>query len=116
MSSIITSSTETRSWLELIISNITEQIPTLEYVESKYWGAFKNPTTHRNIVYLQPTKKQIRIHTRLPLTFDDSLEATSASKQWAETCPSFFKIRSEFDVEKAVSLIVGSYNFDLALK
>ena len=116
LNSIVTSSPETRSWLELLISGVSEQIPQLEYIESKYWGAFKNPTTHRNVVYLQPTKKQIRLHTRLPLTFDDSLEATSASKEWAETCPSLFRVRSEFDVEKAVSLIVGSYNFDLALK
>jgi hypothetical protein len=116
MNNIVTSSAETRSWLELVISGVTEQIPNLEYVESKYWGAFKNPSTHRNVVYLQPTKKQIRLHTRLPLTFDESLEETSASKQWAETCPSLFRLKSEFDVEKAVSLIVGSYNFDLALK
>jgi hypothetical protein len=116
LNSIVTSSKETRSWLELVISGVAEQLPQLEYVESKYWGAFKNPTTHRNVVYLQPTKKQIRLHTRLPLTFDEALEATSASKEWAETCPSLFRVRSEFDVEKAVSLIVGSYNFDLALK
>ena len=116
LSSIITSSTETRSWLELLISGVADQTPQLEYIVSKYWGAFKNPTTHRNVVYLQPTKKQIRLHTRLPLTFDDALEATSASKEWAETCPSLFRVRSEFDVEKAVSLVAGSYNFDLALR
>lgn len=116
MNSIVTSSTETRSWLELIISGVAEQLPTLWYIESKYWGAFKNPTTHRNIVYVQPTKKQIRIHTRLPLTFDVTLKATSASKQWAKTCPSLFRVSSEFDVEKAITLIVGSYNFDLGLK
>ena len=116
LNSIIASSAETRSWLELIISGVAEKIPQLEYVESKYWGAFKNPVTHRNVVYLQPTKKQIRLHTRLPLSFDEALEATSASKEWAKTCPSLFRLHSEFDIEKAVSLIVGSYNFDLALK
>jgi len=116
VASIVTSSVETRSWLELLISAVSEQIPALEYMESKYWGAFKNSTTNRNVVYIQPTKKQIRLHTRLPLTFDGLLEATSASKAWAKTCPSLFRVRSEFDVEKAVSLIVGSYNYDLALK
>jgi hypothetical protein len=116
VASIVTSSAETRTWLELLISSVTEQLPTLEYTESKFWGAFKNPTTHRNIVYIQPTKKQIRLHTRLPLTYDKALETTSASKQWAEACPSLFRVRSEFDLEKAVSLIVGSYNYDLALK
>lgn len=116
MASIVTSSAETRTWLELLISAVAEQVPALEYVESKYWGTFKNPATHRNVVYIQPTKKQIRLHTRLPLTFDEALEATSASKEWAEACPSLFRVRSEFDVEKAVSLIVGSYNYDLALK
>ena len=116
MASIVTSSAETRSWLELVISGVSEQLPALEYLESKYWGAFKNPATNRNVVYVQPTKKQIRLHTRLPLTFDEALEETSASKAWAKTCPSLFRLRSEFDVEKAVALIVGSYNFDLALK
>jgi hypothetical protein len=116
LNSITKSSTETRSWLELLILGVAGQIPQLEYIESKYWGAFKNSSTHRNVVYLQSTKKQIRLHTRLPLTFDDALEATSASKEWAETCPSLFRVRSEFDVEKAVLLIAGSYNFDLALK
>ena len=116
VASIVTSSAETRTWLELLISAVAEQVPALEYVESQYWGTFKNPTTHRNVVYIQPTKKQIRLHTRLPLTYDEALEATSASKEWAEACPSLFRVRSEFDVEKAVSLIVGSYNYDLALK
>ncbi len=116
MDSTVKASTDTRSWLELIISGIAEQLPMLEYIESTYWGTFKNSVTHRNIVYLQPTKKQIRIHTRLPLTSDDALEATSASKQWAQTCPSLFRVRSEVDIEKAISLIVCSYNFDLALK
>jgi hypothetical protein len=116
VASIVTSSAETRGWLELVISGVAEQLPALEYVESKYWGAFRNPATNRNVVYIQPTKKQIRVHTRLPLTFDEALEETSASKAWAKTCPSLFRLRSEFDVEKAVSLILGSYNFDLALK
>ena len=116
LSSIITSSAETRSWLELIISSLAEQLPQLEYTESKYWGVFKNRTTNRNVVYIQPTKEQIRLHTRLPLTYDEALEETSASKEWAERCPSLFRLRSEFDIKKAVSLIVGSYNFDLALK
>jgi hypothetical protein len=116
LNSIVTSSAETRSWLELIISVVAEQLPQLEYMESKFWGAFKNPATHRNVVYIQPTKKQIRVHARLPVTFDEALEATSASKKWAETCPSLFRVRSEFDVEKAVALIVGSYNYDSALK
>ena len=116
MSSIVTSSAETRSWLRLIVSSLAEQLPQLEYAESKYWGVFKNPTTNRNVVYIQPTKEQIRLHTRLPLTFDEALEETSASKEWAETCPSLFRLRSEFDIGRAVSLIVGSYNFDQALK
>ena len=116
MSSIVTASAEPRSWLKLIVSSLAEQLPQLEYAESKYWGVFKNPTTNRNVVYIQPTKEQIRLHTRLPLTYDEALEETSASKEWAETCPSLFRLRSEFDIEKAVSLIVGSYNFDQALK
>ena len=116
LSSIATSSTETRNWLELIISSVAKELPHLKYAESKFWGAFRNPDTHRNVVYIQPTKKQIRLHTRLPLTFDEALEETSASKEWGETCPSLFRVRSEFDVEKAVSLIVGAYNFDLSLR
>ena len=113
---IVTSSPKTRAWLELIIAAITKQNPQLEYFESKYWAAFKNPISHRNIVYLQPTKKQIRLHTPLPLSYDDDLEASSATKHWAATCPSLFRMHSEFDVEKAVILIIGSYNYDMTLK
>ena len=113
---MVTSSVETRGWLELIRSGIAEYTSQLEYVESQFWMAFKNRATHRNVVYLQPTKKQIRLHTHLPLSFDASLEATSASKQWAKTCPSLFRVKSKSDVEKAISLIVDAYEFDLTAK
>ena len=113
---MVTSSSETRDWLQLLISAVTKQIAHLEYVESKFWGTFKNRLTHRNVVYLQSTKKQIRLHTRLPLSYDDALEATSASKQWAKTCPSLFRVRSKSDIEKAVSLVASSFDFDIASK
>lgn len=116
MVSIVSSSVETRNWLGLIISEVAGQNPQLEYIESKYWGTFKNSITKRNVVYLQTTKKQIRVHTPLPLNFDEALEGSSASKGWAKTCPTLFRLKSKFDIEKAVELIVSCYNFDLALK
>lgn len=116
MGILVTSSSETMRWLDIIKSNINKEIPLAEYNESIYWASFKNPTTKRKVVYLQPFKKQIRLFTKLPLSFDTKLEATPSSGIWAQMYPSIFKIRSEHDIEKAIYLIIKSYNSDLDRK
>ena len=116
MDVLITSSPETIKWLDAIKSDISKEIPSIEYNESTNWASFKNPATKRNFVYLQPFKKQIRLFTELPLSFDTELESTPSSRIWAKMYPSIFKIRSERDVEKAIYLIINSYRLDVNKK
>jgi hypothetical protein len=100
-------------WLNKIKSEIEDKLPPLIYGESKYWASFKNPEINRNVVYLQPQKSQIRLFTRLDLSFDNSLQPTPASSGWAEMYPSIFLIRSENLIDKACNLIISSYKKDL---
>ena len=113
MSVLITSSPETLRWLGIIKSKKSREIPSAEYNESKYWASFKNPATNRNFVHLNPLKKQMRLFTELPVSFDIKLEPSPSSKGYAKMYPSMFKIRSEHDIEKANYFITKSYSFDL---
>lgn len=113
LSVLIGSSPETLRWLGIIKSNISKEIPSAEYSESMHWASFKNPATNRKFVRLNPLKKQIRLFTELPVSFDIKLEPTPSSRRWAKTHPSIFKIQSEHDIERATYFIIKSYNFDL---
>jgi len=115
MDILITSSLTTLEWLKRIKSKIDGKIPSLTYHESKHWAWFRNPRTNRNVVYLNPQKTQIRLFTRLDPSFDNVLQPTSASRYWKEMYPSIFFIRSENAIEKAVKLIISSYEKDLQL-
>lgn len=109
---LVTASLETRKWLETIKGRISKEIPYAKYHETKYWASFESPVTNRRFVQLNPRPKNIRLFTKLPLSFDARLELTPSSRTWAETYPSILKIRSEGDVEKAIHLIKASYNAD----
>ena len=114
MDRLITSSPTTLRWLNKIKVEVEERRSSLIYGDSKYWASFKSPETNRNVVYLQPQKKsQIRLFTRLDLSFDNSLQPTPASSGWAEMYPSIFLIRSESAIDKTVELIISSYKEDL---
>lgn len=113
MDTLVTSSPKTLRWLNTIKSNIKKKISSVEYNEAKYWASFKNPTMNRNVVILQPYKNQIRVFTKLPLSFDTQLEVSPSSGRWLKSYPTIFKISSEQDIEKATYLIVNSYRFDL---
>ena len=115
MDKLITSSLTTLEWLKRIKSKINGKIPSLTYCEYKYWASFKNPGTNRNVVYLQPQKTQIRLFTRLDPSFDNVLQSSPASRNWKLNYPSIFFIRSENAIEKAVELIISSYEQDLQL-
>ena len=112
LSILVTASPETLRWLYIVKAKILSEIPSVEYYEKMYWASFKNPSTDRNFVYLNPRARQIRLFTRLPASFDDKLEAAPSTGKWAETFPSIFKIRSELDIEKAVQLIKKSFAHD----
>jgi hypothetical protein len=113
MQTLITSSPTTLRWLNEIKTKTEKKNPSLTYGASKYWASFKSPKTNRNVVYLQPQKSQIKLFTRLDLSFYDSLQSTPASSGWAEMYPSIFLIRSENSVDKTVELIIASYEKDL---
>ena len=112
MDTLITSSPKTLEWLNRIKTKIEKKVLSLQYAESKYWASFRNPETNRNVVYLQPQKNQIRLFTRLDLSFDSSLQPTPASSGWAKMYPAVFLVRSENSIDKAVDLIVSSYEKD----
>jgi hypothetical protein len=116
LNALITSSPKTLRWLEIIKSKVIIEIPSMGYKESRTWASFKSPDTKRNVAYLQPLENQIRLFAELPLSFDSSLESTPASGIWAKAYPSVFKIRSEYDTEKAIYLIISSYRLDLTKK
>ena len=113
MNTLKTSSPTTLKWLNNIKSKIERKIPSLKYGERKYWAIFKSPGTNRNVVQLQPQRRQIRLFTRLEISFNSSLEPTPSSSGWAETYPSIFFIRSEDSIDKAIELIISSYEEDL---
>ncbi len=115
MDILITSSPTTLRWLDRIKSEIKQKLNSLRYGEAKYVAFFKSPETNRNIVYLQPQKSQIRLYLRLDLSYDTHLQQTPISGNWAEMYPSFFIIRSESMIEKAIELIINSYEHDLHL-
>jgi hypothetical protein len=112
---LVTSSSTTLRWLDKIKYEVEKRNTSLAYRESKYWASFKSYETNRNIAYLQPQKTQIRLFTRLDLSFYNALQPTPASSRWAEMYPSIFLIRSEEAIENAVKLIISSYKQDLHL-
>ena len=116
MPKLITSSSTTLRWLDNIRVEIERRSPFLKYKEGKYWASFKSPKTNRNIAYLQPQKNQIRLFTRVKPSYDESLRPTPSSGNWAETYPSIFVIRSQNMIEKAIKLIVDSYEYDMQQK
>jgi hypothetical protein len=113
METLITSSPTTLGWLNKIKTRTKEKISSLIYGESKYWASLKSHETNRNVVYLLPQKSQIRLFTRLDVSFDAVLQPTPSSSRWAEMYPSIFLIKSKNSVDKAVELIIASYNEDL---
>ena len=113
MSTLITSSPTTLRWLNKIKSKIEEKIPLLIYGERIYWALFKSPETNRNVVLLHPQRSQIRLFTRLNLSFDSSLQPTPSSRGYMTMYPSIFLIRHENSIDKAVELIIASYEEDL---
>ena len=116
MVTLITSSPTTLGWLNKIKSRIEERNPSLKYGESAYWASFKSPEKNRKVAYLQPQKSQIRLLTRLKPIFDkNSLQSTPATHLWGRDYPSIFLIRAENSIDKAVELIIASYEEDLRL-
>ena len=110
---LITASSLTRRWLEIIKADVIREIPSSKYYETKYWASFKNPAINRRFSQLNLLAKEIRVFIKVPVSFDVRLEPTPSSRTWAETYPSIFKVRSENDAKKASYLIIESHKSDL---
>jgi hypothetical protein len=79
MEQLVDSSATTLGWFREIRAAIERKDAPLTYGTSKYWASFKSGDSDRNVVYLHPQKGQIRLFTRLELSFDRELEPTPAS-------------------------------------
>ena len=111
MDTLVTSSPKTLSWLNQIKTKVLEQNNFLNYNEHKYYASFSSSETNKRVCYLNPQKNQIRLFTKLPLSYDYELEPTPATGGWAELYPTKFVIRSESKIEKAIELIKSSWIF-----
>src|SRR5262249_33839052 len=102
---LVQASPTTRSWLQ----SLRNRLSRCEYNETKYWAAIRSASDHRVLVYLNPTKRSIRLF--LPLHTDDAphLQPTPSSSSWAERFPSVFRIAGEQDLQTAARLIAKSY-------
>ena len=102
---LVQASPTTRSWLQ----SLRNRLSHCEYNETKYWAAIRSASDHRVLVYLNPTKRSIRLF--LPLHTDDAphLQPTPSSSSWAERFPSVFRIAGEKDLSTAARLIAKSY-------
>lgn len=112
MNPLIESSDLTRQWLKIIEERVREIRPELSYSEAQNYAKFKNPNTNRNIAYLNPTSNQIRLFLRLGLDAGNDLEITPSTFRWADMYPSLFKIDRENKIERAIDLIIRSYEQD----
>ena len=115
MTTLVESSPTTLRWLSEIRQGVEKMAPSLEYGEGEYWAFFKSREKGRNVVQLNPRKKQIRIFTKLDLSFDKELQQTLSSSGYAELYPSTFFVKSEVAIPKAIKFIISSYELDLRL-
>ena len=113
MDTLIQASQTSLKWLDKIRSKIEEKIPRVRYRTAKYWASFVGSDTDRAFARLQPQKTQIRLFTTLDLSFDSLLQPTPSTDNWADRFPSIYLIKSEISIDKAVQLIIESYNEDL---
>ena len=115
MSTLVDSSEKTLLWLSKLREIVKEQNLSLIYKEVKYWASFKSAETNRNIVFMHPTKNQIRLFTKIDYNDNNLLEPTPATQKWAESYPSIFTIRNEDMIISASKLIIESYSIDLSI-
>lgn len=109
MDKLIASSPKTLGWLNKIRAEIKQRYPSLEYKECKYYAPFRSPERNRNIVQVNPQKNQIRVFLTLDPSFDLRLQPTPSTSYYGKNFPSLFVIKDESMVEKAIKLIIASY-------
>ena len=112
MNRLITSSPTTRRWLNKIRSEIEKRCPSLRYKETKHYAPFFSPEKNKNIAQLNPQPNQIRVFLRLVASYDSRLQPTPSTSGYAKTYPSLFVVRDESMIEKAIGLIISSFEYD----
>jgi hypothetical protein len=111
MNKIITSSPTTRRWLAKIKSDLKEMCPKLEYRGTKYYVPLFSSDENKNIAQLNPQTNQIRVFLRLMPSYDPLLQLTPSTGGYRKAFPSLFILQDESMIEKAIKLIVDSYNY-----
>ncbi|MDD2890874.1 MAG: hypothetical protein PHE49_09610 [bacterium] len=114
MCKLIQSSAKTREWINNIKFIVSDRPPKLIYEEVEYWAILKSREKDRAVAQLNPTKTQIRLFTKLDMSFDSLLEEAPSSGNRKKEFPTMFLITDESSIDKAVSLIIASYEKDLS--
>ena len=109
MDKLITSSSITRQWLNNIVSEVKKRISSVRYKESKHYASLKNSATGKIFVHLNPQPHQIRLFTPLDQLYDTVLRPSRSG--WKHFL-SVFVIKSEDMIDKAIDLIISSYEED----
>ena len=110
MDTIINSSNLTRDWLAKIESGVIKKNKTIIYSEVKYWAKFESGITHRVIAWLNPNKNSIRLF--IGLDPDEEPDIIEGPSQW-KRFESLFRINTEKKIDRAIELIIQSYNLDI---
>ncbi len=109
MDKLITSSPLSRGWLNQIISEVKKRISSVRYEESKHYAVLKSSAPGRAFVQLNPQPNQIRLFTPFDPSYDTVLKPSHSS--W-KRYPSVFVIKAEDTIDKAIDLIIRSYEED----
>jgi len=109
MDKLIKSSAITLRWLKRIKSEIEEKAPFLRYKEAEYYAQFWSPEKNKNITQMNPQRKQVRVFLKLNPSYDPQLQPTPSTSGYAKSYPSLFLAKDESMIEKAIELIISSY-------
>jgi hypothetical protein len=107
---LFTASPTTRQWLSIIKSELEKRCSNIEYREAKYYAPLYSSVEHKNIAHLNPQSGQIRIFLRIPCSTDELLQPTPSTGSYAKIFPSLFILKNEALIEKAIELIILSYD------
>ncbi|MDY0382914.1 MAG: hypothetical protein RBS20_04160 [Atribacterota bacterium] len=107
---LITASPTTRRWLSIIKSELKKICPNIGYRETKHYAPLYSSVERKIIAHLNPQSGQIRIFLRIPCSTDELLQPTPSTGSYAKNFPSLFILKNEALIEKAIELIILSYN------
>jgi predicted HNH restriction endonuclease len=101
---LVGSSATTRNWLH----RLRDELPQLEYSETKNWAMFKMGHRGGAVAGLNPSHGHVRLFLALAPAESADLQPTPSSGSRAAQFPSVFWIANEQDLPKARELILRS--------